>query len=170
MKKGSKTTSTAQKAETILKDKLVSTVPIKSQTELAQRRQLFLPVVVSNIEDIIQNYHEYRDKQISLQKVASILEISTKEARELYPNFNDKNNEVDSLLVIIEAVVNSSVRIDRKIELCLELANGKSAVSMSELVHVLQVVKGKDDSIEKKIKAILLAKNIKEPINKSLAF
>lgn len=44
-----------------------------------------------------------------------MLEVSTKEARELYPNAT----EVDSLLVIMEAVAFSRDKISKKLELCL---------------------------------------------------
>lgn len=55
----------------------------------------------------------------------------------------------------------SGVSLSKKVELCLEMANSRNWVSVVELVHILQVIKGRDDSIENKIKAIVNAKHIK---------
>ena len=55
----------------------------------------------------------------------------------------------------------SGVNLSKKVELCLEMANSRNWVSVVKLVHILQVIKGRDDSIENKIKAIVNAKHIK---------
>lgn len=56
MKKASKISNPNIKPEPSTKDKLFSTIPIKSPSEFKQRKQHFLSAVVTNIEDLIQNY------------------------------------------------------------------------------------------------------------------
>ena len=47
-----------------------------------------------------------------------------------------------------------------KLEKCLFLLNHKSTVNFKELLHVLMLIKGKDDTLEKKLVAILKGKKI----------
>lgn len=49
------------------------------------------------------------------------------------------------------------------------MGNNKNNVSVAELIHILQIIKGKDPSVERKVKAILLSRNtsLAEPILKS---
>jgi DNA-binding transcriptional regulator YhcF (GntR family) len=137
--------------------KLVAVIPIREQLEYRERRELFMDIVLSNVNDLIDNYQQFRDKVVSMQKMASMLEVSVKEVKELYPNMV----EVYALLGIIEAIVYSREKVGRKLELCLEVFNNEEKVSMGELVHIIQVLKGRDLSVESKIKAILQSKRIK---------
>lgn len=71
----------------------------------------------------------------------------------------------------MEAIAYSQQKTIKRLDLCLEMVNNKSTLTVAELVHLLQIIKGKDSSIDKKIKAILVGNNLRldEPVVKSMA-
>ena len=73
----------------------------------------------------------------------------------MYPNPIE-----NSLFVIVEAIVYSCLKKMSKLEKCLFLLNHKSTVNFKELLHVLMLIKGKDETLEKKLIAILKGKKI----------
>jgi hypothetical protein len=44
----------------------------------------------------------------------------------------------------MEAVVYSREGTAKKLEWCLEVVNGRQSVSTNELIHIIQLIKGKD--------------------------
>jgi hypothetical protein len=146
----------------------MAVTPLLALSQFRQRREMFMALVLSSLGDLMHNYQQFRDKLLNVQKVAGMLEVSVREAKELYP----KAPEVHSLLAIMEAIVYSREPTAKKLELCLEAVNTRKSVSANELIHIIQLVKGRDDSIENKIKAILQSKIMKmdEPILKSEAY
>lgn len=73
-------------------------------------------------------------------------------------------------MIIIEAVVYSRERLSKKLQICIDLMSGKSIVSLDELVYLIQIIKGRDQSVEKKLQAIFQSKRIEEPVPKRLAY
>lgn len=50
------------------------------------------------------------------------------------------------------------------------MANNSNTVSLSEIVYIIQIIKGKDESVAKKLQAILRSRKIEEPVSKRLAY
>lgn len=61
----------------------------------------------------------------------------------------------------MEAIIYSNDSMESKLEHCFEVIGyQKATITFNELVHMLQLLKSKDESINKKMKAILFSKGL----------
>jgi hypothetical protein len=56
-----------------VEEKLMAVTPLLSLPQLRERREVFVAFVLSNLSDLVHNYSQFRDKPISIQKVAAML-------------------------------------------------------------------------------------------------
>ena len=54
----------------------------------------------------------------------------------------------------METVAYSREKILQKLQLCLGLVNDSEDIQFREVVHIVQILKGRDDSCENKLKSV----------------